>query len=196
MSDSASRRRLAIAAKKLAAHSALPTLVLLTDDERLPDPLAAAAALPHGSMVIVRARDPAQLKTLTTALLALGRSRGLVVLVAGDVALARQADGIHLPEARAGEAVSLRARGLGLITVAAHCPAALRRAAYADAAILSPVFPTASHPGRAALGPLRAAALARLSPVPVYALGGVDAGNSARLAGFCGIAAIGALAGG
>jgi|WetSurMetagenome_2_1015567.scaffolds.fasta_scaffold158603_2 thiamine-phosphate pyrophosphorylase len=190
MSDSASRLRLAIAAAKLAWNSPLPALLLLTDDKRLPDPVAAAQALPHGSMVIVRCRDPARRKALTTAL----KRLDLIVLVAGDATLARTADGIHLSEARAGEAAALRARGFGLITVAAHSLAALRGAAFADAAILSPVFPTASHPGRAALGPLRAAAIAHLSPIPVYALGGISAANAARLTGFCGIAAIGALA--
>ena len=39
------------------AGAALPPLVLMTDDERLPDPLAAARLLPRGSMVIVRARQ-------------------------------------------------------------------------------------------------------------------------------------------
>jgi thiamine-phosphate pyrophosphorylase len=190
MSDSASRLRLAIAANKLAWHSSLPALLLLTDDERLPNPLAAAAALPHGSMVIVRCRDPARRKSWTAAL----KRLDLIVLVAGDATLARTADGIHLSEARAGEAAALRARGMGLITVAAHSLAALRRTAFADAAILSPVFPTASHPGRVALGPIRAAFMARLCPVPVYALGGISAANAARLTGFCGIAAISALA--
>lgn len=198
MSDSLSRRKLARAAARLGAkrRSALPFLALMTDDERLPDPLAAARALPPGSMVIVRSRQAARRKALAAEMMKLARWRGLVVLIAGDAALALAlgADGVHLPEARIGQAADLRARHHLIVTAAAHSFGTLRHAHRLDALFLSPVFPTASHPGRAALGPLRAAIIARLAPVPVYALGGVDHRNAGLLIGFSGIAAIGALA--
>ncbi|MDE1938775.1 MAG: hypothetical protein KGI68_07130, partial [Alphaproteobacteria bacterium] len=62
MSDSLTRRKLARAAARLAvqARHALPPLVLFTDDDRLPEPVAAACALPRGSMVVVRSRDAAR----------------------------------------------------------------------------------------------------------------------------------------
>ena len=65
----------------------------------------------------------------------------------------------------------------------------------ADVALLSPVFVTASHPDRAALGVDQFLAIARRAAIPVYALGGVNAGNAERLAGanVAGIAAIAAL---
>jgi len=199
MSDSASRRMVARAAAKLAAARgfALPALILMTDDDRLPDPLAAAAALPRGSMVIVRARAPSRLRALALALRHVAAERGLFLSVAGDVALARSigADGVHLPEARIGEAAAIRACSRLFITASAHSLAALRGADAVDALILSPVFATASHPGGASLGPMRANTMAGLCPLPVYALGGITAANAARLAGFCGIAAIGALRG-
>ena len=198
MSDSLSRRKLARAAAKLAvaSRSRLPFLVLMTDDERLPDPLRAAAALPAGSMVIVRSRDGSRRKALAAEMMRLSRARRLVVLIAGDpaLALALGADGVHLPEVRIGEAARLRARHRLIVTAAAHSLATLRKACWLDAVLLSPIFPTASHPGRGALGPLRAAAIAKAAPVPVYALGGVDHANAGRLSGFAGIAAIGALA--
>jgi thiamine-phosphate pyrophosphorylase len=198
MSDSASRQRLARAAARLAvtAHSPLPPLVLMTDDDRLPDPVAAAKALPFASMVIVRARERARREAVAKSLLPVVRSRDLFLVIAGDVALALAfgADGVHLPEARIGEAATIRACHRILVTASAHSLAALRQAAWIDALLLSPVFPTASHPGRPVLGPLRAAIMARAARVPVYALGGVTADNAGRLAGFSGIAAIGALA--
>ena len=57
---------------------------------------------------------------------------------------------------------------------------------------VSPVFATRSHPGARALGPLRAAAIARGLPVLWMALGGMDAGRFRRLSGlgFHGWAAI------
>jgi thiamine-phosphate pyrophosphorylase len=71
------------------------------------------------------------------------------------------------------------------------------RRAGADAALVGPVFATASHPGARPLGPLLFAALARLSPLPVYALGGIEETTARRLkaAGAQGFAAIGAFAG-
>jgi len=74
-----------------------------------------------------------------------------------------------------------------------HSLAGLAKAKWIDVVFLSPVFPTASHPGRAALTAVRANAIARAARVPVYALGGVEARNAGRLSGFAGIAAIGAL---
>jgi thiamine-phosphate pyrophosphorylase len=197
LSDSASRRRLARAAAKLAGGTPLPVLILFTDDERLPDPLGAARALPRGAAVIVRAQDAAQRRRLAFALRDVARARSLFLLIAGDVELARMvgADGVHLPQARIGEAAALRARGRWLVTAAAHGPEAWRKAGYVDALILSAVFATTSHRGRAALGPARANLIARRSPKPVYALGGITAQNADRLCGFCGIAAIGALKG-
>ena len=82
-----------------------------------------------------------------------------------------------------------------LVTAAAHSPQALvlARRAGADAALLSPVFPTASHPGAPALGLMRFASWCRCSPIAVYALGGITSQNSRRLqgTGAKGIAGIG-----
>lgn len=179
---------MARAAKALGG--ALPALVLMTDDARLDDPLAAARALPKGSMIVARARHG--LEPLARALL---EARRCTVLIAGDPVLAARlgAHGIHLPEARAGEAAYWRARFPHmLITASAHSLRALARD-HVDAFFLSPVFETQSHPGRASLGAVRADLIARQARVPVYALGGIDARNAARLSGFGGIAAIGAL---
>ncbi|HUO88595.1 MAG TPA: thiamine phosphate synthase [Rhizomicrobium sp.] len=199
MSSALERRKLASAAARLnAAHAGaglLPSLVLMTDDERLPDPLAAARALPKGSMVIVRARDAARRAEIAGALRQL--QGWLVVLIAGDAALAAAtgADGLHLPEADACEAPHWRVRHpRWLITAAAHNLHAVLAASRVDALLLSPVFVTRSHPGRAPLGAVRAGRIAQEAKVPVYALGGIDARNARLLHGFVGIAAIDALA--
>jgi len=171
-------------------------LVLMTDDERLPDPISAAKHLPKGSMVIVRSRDPAKRAQWTRALMALARSRGLLVLIANDAALASRcgADGLHLSEATAREALRWRAvRPNWFISAAAHSLRAAILAKFVDAIVLSPVFETRSHPGRRAMTPVRGNRIARDVATPVYALGGVSARNAALLCGFAGIAAIGAL---
>jgi thiamine-phosphate pyrophosphorylase len=149
----------------------LPSLVLMTDDERLPDPLAAAGALPRGSMVVIRARETKRRDELSRAILKLAHRKGLAVLIASDPEMAARlgADGLHLPEARMGETASWRARFPSLmITTTAHSFRALMlvRALPIDAVFLSPVFATRSHPDRMSLTPLRRC----LHPMPLQVL--------------------------
>ena len=168
----------------------------MTDDVRLPDPLAAARALPPGSLVIVRARDGAQRAELAARLRGIAWARELILLIADDPALSRAigANGLHLPEIRARQAAHWRAKNPGwLITASAHSLGAVLRASHADAVLLSPVFATASHKGVPALSAVRARLIALGVTTPVFALGGVTAGNAALLFGFAGIAAISAL---
>lgn len=204
MADRGMRAKLARAAARLNAHGPaaglLPSLILMTDDERLADPQGAARALPRGSLVILRARDDARRAALAQELMAIARARDLLLLIANDPALAGRigADGLHLPQARAREAAHWRARHpRWLITCAAHdaCAIMQARAGCADAVLLSPVFATRSHDGAATLGTMRLRRLAQAARLPVYALGGVDARTALRLDGapLAGIAAIGAL---
>jgi thiamine-phosphate pyrophosphorylase len=63
--------------------------------------------------------------------------------------------------------------------------------------MVSPVFPTRSHPGAPALGAARAARIGRLAGVSVVALGGMTERRWRRVAGlgFAGWAAIDAWVG-
>ncbi len=163
----------------------------MTDDERLPDPVAAACRLPKGSMVIIRARDAPRRQALAESLRA--ETSGLILLASDDPVLADRLHGLHLPEKRASEAAHWRAlRPHWVITVSAHSGRGLR-IAYADAALLSPIFATKSHPKAHPLTAARARLMARNSLLPVIALGGVTARNAPLLKGFAGFAAIGAL---
>lgn len=183
------------------AGGRLPPLLLFTDPDRTPDVLAAAARLPGGAGVVFRHFGRPDLLAQAPALARLTRSRRLVLLVGDDPGLAERlgAQGVHLPERRTHEAPALRRRRPDwLITTAAHSPAALRRAAVAgaDAAVLSPVFPSRSPSATRPLGQMRAAAMARDTPLPVYALGGVSSATALRLRSttFSGVAAVEALA--
>ena len=178
----------------------MPALLLLSDDVRLPDPLSAARALPRHSAVVLRHYQAVDKAGLARRLATACHARGLVLLVAGDPALAVRvhADGLHLGEAGLAEVRRWRQRRPDwLITVSAHSLPALIKAqrAGADAALLAPVFATASHPGTQPMGPVRFAALVHKSPLPVIALGGIDTTTARRLkeSGAAGLAAIGAL---
>jgi thiamine monophosphate synthase len=63
----------------------------------------------------------------------------------------------------------------------AHSLRELRRFTRAEAVLLSPVFPTRSHPGGQVLGPLRFRLLAARAPAPVIALGGMNPSAANRL---------------
>jgi thiamine-phosphate pyrophosphorylase len=180
--------------------AALPGLILMTDEVRLRDPLPAIRALPPGSAVILRHYGDPNRGELAARLVAETRGRRISVLIAGDARLALRvgAGGLHIPEAMARNGDGAWRNWLKpgwLVTAAAHSPPALLRAwrTGADAALLSPVFPTASHPGAQFLGPVRFSAWCRSSPLAVYALGGITPANARRLkgSGAIGVAGIG-----
>lgn len=182
----------------------LPRLWLVSDPVRLPDPRAAVARLPHRSGVLARSATVPVLKGLAR----LARRRALVLLVGGDGRAAlRWRAGLHLPDREGcpGLLPFLRARRAGapwaVLSLAVHGRPALARARRlgGDLGLVSPAFPTASHPGAPALGPLRWAALASRLGRPAVALGGVGPGTAGRLpkrgrGWAAGLAAIGALA--
>jgi thiamine-phosphate pyrophosphorylase len=159
--------------------------------------------LPRGAAVLARGVAPATLDDLAR----LCRQRGLVLIVGGDgrAALAHRA-GLHVPDrartVRLLPFLLARRRGApwASLSVAVHgrIGVARGRRLAADAALVSPAFPTLSHPGAAALGPLRWAALAAATGRPAVALGGVAARSARRLPRHgpgraAGFAAIGAL---
>jgi thiamine-phosphate pyrophosphorylase len=161
------------------AGARLPSLWLVTDPDRLPDPLAAAARLPPGAGVIYRAFGRRDALATALALRRVTRARRLILLIGADESLARacRADGVHLPERLASRARALRAKHpRWIITVAAHSGRALRAAcrAGADAALLSMVFASTSRSAGRPMGAVRFAGLVRQVDLPVIALGGVN----------------------
>jgi thiamine-phosphate pyrophosphorylase len=171
-----------------------PPLWLFTDERRLPDPLAAARALPPGLAGIVFRHDSdPNREGLGRALAALCRRRRMSLVVAGDTRLARRLGaGVHLRGGRWPTVI----RANAFVTSSAHSRRDLfqARRSGVDIAFLSPAFPTASHPGAPGLGSARWCLLARGVGLTVGALGGVDGRSVRRLAGCSAAGAIGALA--
>lgn len=162
-------------AGRVPEPGSLPALWLFTDPSRA-DPCAIARRLPPGlcGVVLRHDREPGR-AALGRAVARICRARRILLLVAGDARLARELGaGLHCRRGRRG----LIGPGSGrLLSVSAHDRAELVRARRSGArlAFLSPIFPTASHPGAPALGPARWAALARAAGMPVAALGGIGA---------------------
>lgn len=167
-------------------------LMLITDgvgDPERVDRIVAAAV--DGGVRCVQLREPRwtaralckACERLTPRLDAVGGL--LLVNDRVDVAAARAAHGAQvghrsLPPELAREVLGPRA----VLGYSAHDQDELALAARAgcDFALLSPVWPTTSKPGKAFLGPARAARLTAAAELPVLWLGGVDERTARELA--------------
>ena len=121
-----------------------------------------------------------ELLALAESLRALTRQHGAALLVNDrvDVALACDADGVHLPARSFAVADARRLLGAQrLIGVSTHAPAELSAAdaAGADFAVFGPLYDTPSkRTYGSALGPAALADARRATALPLFAIGGLD----------------------
>lgn len=184
-----------------------PRLLLITDHARYPGEafFAAVEAALQGGADAVLARekqmDSARLLAFCSRLREITRrfEARLLVHTQADVAHAVEADGVHVASSGIVELPAMR-RWLNnaemSLSASCHDAAQLRAAAAAgaDFALLSPVFPTTSHPGTPHLGLQTFLAVLGESPLPLVALGGITLQNCSALAGVR-VAVISALLG-
>jgi thiamine-phosphate pyrophosphorylase len=155
----------------------LPKLWLMTDERMGSALFSALRALPKGSGIVFRhySVTPEERRVLFEAVRRVAKARRLVISLAGPARLARawRADGSH-------------GQHYGAMTVPVHTVperiAAERRRG--SLLFLSPIFPTASHPGVKTLGRLRFGALARGVKAPIIALGGLTSQRAKTLKPF------------
>jgi thiamine-phosphate pyrophosphorylase len=166
----------------MRARQSLPELWLLSDERNDAALDEALMRLPRGSGFVYRhyhLRDAERIARYA-ALERLARARDHLVILADSALTAREwgAHGYY------GAPLALTPKRAGLLAIATvH---SLREVAQAnlvgaDAALLSPVFATRSHPDAATLGPLRFRLMAQYAQMPVIALGGIDQGGADRL---------------
>lgn len=148
----------------------LPAIWLFSDARNAAGLAAALRALPRGSGFVFRHYhlDSVDRRAEYDRLARRARAHGHLVVLAGSRSLARRwgADMAYGPRSELVPVHSLRE---------------LARVGAGQVAVLSPVFPTRSHPGAASLGPLRFRLLAARAPGPVIALGGMNAKAARRL---------------
>ena len=160
----------------MRARQPLPRLWLMTDERQGKGLLAAIARLPEGAGIVLRHYSLAEVARRDLFEAVREAAPGPVLLAGAAVqALAWGADGSHG-----------RGPGDGLRSAPVHDLPEIRAAerAGADLLFLSPIYPTASHPGARTLGLARFAWLARRTPLPVIALGGMNEARGRRLASF------------
>ncbi len=179
----------------------LPTLYLITGEDPTRPPVFLSRlerALAAGvRLVQLRAHGlpAADFARLAAAAHILCRRQGARLVINRGPGEARGlvADGLHLASRYLHE-LRRRPEDWALVGASCHGVADLARAAALglDYALLSPVLPTASHPGAPHLGWERFAALAEEATLPVYALGGLGPGEVERAIdhGAQGVAAI------
>ena len=165
-------------------QSQLPQLWLVSDARTDNVLNQAIRQLPRGSGVIFRHYHLPQSARVSrfAEIQRLCRRCGHLAVLAGRARQARRAGAVAVY----GSPAQL-ARGPAVVRlVTAHSLAEIAAAtrARADAILLSPVFPTRSHPGARTLGALRFRLLAARSPVPVIALGGMTPRTAKRLRGY------------
>lgn len=162
-------------------------LWFFTDEQRLPDPLPVIHTLPPGLCGVVLRHDahpnrPALAKTIAR----LCRARRLELIIAADARLARSLRaGLHV---RGGGGGRPHAWSGGVLSASVHNEAQLKQGKRAKVGLLfiSPVFPTASHPGAAVLGASGWRRLAKQTgQIKPCALGGIKAGNIPTLGPRC-----------
>jgi thiamine-phosphate pyrophosphorylase len=165
----------------MRARQTLPNLWLISDERNDAQLERALKRLPRRSGFIYRHYHlaPDQRRARFEKLARIARARGHAIIVAGE--------GYGPPSSSQRKLGSLKVRvppafkrsqlspGRRAFLATAHTLREIGAAnrAGADAVLLSPVFPTRSHPDGKTLGPTRFRLLARSSKAPVIALGGM-----------------------
>lgn len=189
-----------------AANAAVITSLRLPDELAIsPEPgaeletflegLAATAAATGLVQLRAPGLDQAAYAVLAEVAVARVAAVGGRLLLNAEPELAREvgAAGVHLNSRRLAR-IEARPANLEWVGASCHSAADLARAEEvgADFALLSPVAPTASHPGTEPLGWAGFQRLVAGARLPVYALGGVGPGDRAAAvaAGARGVAGI------
>jgi thiamine-phosphate pyrophosphorylase len=156
-----------------------------------PDLAALAEAVLAAGVDVIQLRDKqAEAGPLLAAAALLRRAADrhgalLAVNDRADVALAAGADVLHLGQDDLPMAWARRVLGDGVVLGRSTHDLGQARAAVAegwDYLAVGPVWPTATKPGRPAVGTGLLAAVAALDPpVPWFAIGGIDRGNLAEV---------------
>ena len=78
---------------------AMPSLLFVTDETRIPDPLRVISQLPRGTGIILRDDGVQRREDFAASIAVIARRRQLRLLIGSDGSVARQvgAAGLHLP---------------------------------------------------------------------------------------------------
>jgi len=176
----------------------LPPVLVFTDPARSAPAIELASVLPRGWALVFRHYGGAGRYEIAAELSKIAHFRGFYLLIGADPELAVRvgAQGVHWPERLQRDARNWSAR-LPLNTMSAHRPGDVLgpQLPGIDARVLSTVFPSSSPRAGPAMGAGRFRSLSHKADIPVYALGGLSAANTGRIATGAGLAGVGQLSG-
>jgi len=166
-----------MAKRQTNKRAPIPRVILLSDARNDASLNRALARLPHGSALVFRHYHlPEGERRARFTMLKRWAVANRICVVGARVPQRWGADGVYGTQAKI-----MGGRGLRLATAHSLSEIGAAVRAGAHAVLLSPVYATRSHPGAKVLGPVRFLLLARQSPIPVIALGGMTRRRAMRL---------------
>lgn len=181
---------------------AVPGLHVVTNDEVLAASWFPARARrlveTAGSAIALHLRGPrtppSRLLDLAELLAPVATASGTRILIndRADVALAAEADGVHLGQRSLPLSAVRSMRADWMVGVSVHSVEEAASATGADFIVAGTIWPSASHPDREGAGLERLHTLATTTAAPVIAIGGVtpERASTARAAGAAGVAVL------
>ena len=166
----------------------LPKVIIIFDDELFNKKKMLKLKIPKKSAFLLRSYQTKKRKKIAKQLLKFCKMKKIKLLIGSDIKLAKDinAHGVHFPEYMIKEnkinwigIKNIKYRKKWIITTAAHSIRSLKKVEGLDidAALLSPVFISKSHPNNKCLGLNKFSKIVKKTKLPIYALGGINIKN-------------------
>ena len=166
----------------------LPKVIIIFDDELFNKKKMLKLKIPKKSAFLLRSYQTKKRKKIAKQLLKFCKMKKIKLLIGSDIKLAKDinAHGVHFPEYMIKEnkinwigIKNIKYRKKWIITTAAHSTRSLKKVEGLDidAALLSPVFTSKSHPNTKCLGLNKFSKIVKKTKLPIYTLGGINIKN-------------------
>ena len=166
----------------------LPKIIIIFNDNVFNRNKFSNLKIPKKSAILLRAYKLKNRKKIAKQLLKFCRMKKIKLLIGSDIKLAKDinADGVHFPEYMIKKKKikwdifkKTKLKKDWIVTTAAHNIQTLKKAENfdIDAALLSPVFNSKSHPNTKSLGINKFSKILKKTNLPIYALGGINIKN-------------------
>jgi len=166
----------------------LPKVIIIFDDNFFDKKKFSKLKIPKESAFLLRSYKVKERKKIAKQLLKFCKMKKLKLLIGSDIKLAEDinAHGIHFPEYMIKKnkinwmiIKNIKSKKNWIITTAVHSYQAIKKAEFfnVDAALLSPVFQSESHPNKKNLGINKFESIVKKTKLPIYALGGINIKN-------------------
>ena len=167
----------------------LPKVIIIFDDELFNKKKMLKLKIPKKSAFLLRSYQTKKRKKIAKQLLKFCKMKKIKLLIGSDIKLAKDinAHGVHFPEYMIKKkniinwviVKNIKLRKNWIITTAVHSLQGIKNAEFfdIDAALLSPVFSSKSHPNKKYLGINKLSKIVKKTKLPIYALGGINIKN-------------------